>query len=237
MLKEKLLSLDFTANQTDVYLALLERGQTKVGPLISQTGFHRNIVYRALDDLIAQKLVSKISKHGVFYYSPIDPQPLINKQKEQVEIAQEAVKEIKSKKIIEQAEVLVLSGTQGVIDAYEMMVAQKENIYIIGATHDFLQNERIRSFREKAFEKVRKSQIFHHVLRQPQIKSPGNFDVPNKTKVLPKDFPVSPTVIWVCGHISVNIIWSKPETLFVIKNKKIADNYRAYFNLLWKKSK
>jgi len=233
MLKEKLINLNFTPNQVSVYLALLELGETKVGSIIKKTGFHRNIIYRALDDLIAQKLVSKITHKGIFYYSVLDPSPILNDIKQQETIAQEVVKEIKSKKHPSPSELMILSGSSGILDLYEMIIEQGKDIYLLGATFDFTQKfqEQVPQLKEK----LDKANIIHLILAQSHVRKQAKTEFKHKLKFLPKYFPPSPHVIWISGNIVAHVIWEEPEAIFVIKNKKIADNYRSYFKLLWKK--
>lgn len=235
MLKEKLLSLNFTPNQADVYLALLEEGESKVGPLIKKTSFHRNLVYRALDDLIKIKLVSRITRKGVFYYKIIDPSSLLHSAQEKLETTKDIIKQIKSVKQKSKSELFVLSGRQGIIDLYEMMIEENADIYLLGATFDF--PEKFQNYTEKLIPKLEKKGIKTIILAQAVTKNIPKTPLISKVKRLPKEFPPSPHVTWICGEIVANVIWETPEAIFVIKNKRIADNYRAYFNLLWKKTK
>jgi len=235
MLKEKLLALNFTANQADVYLALLELGQTKVGPLITKTGFHRNLVYRALDDLINLKLVNRISKRGIFYYQALDPAPLMQKAKQEVELTKETIKAIHSIKQKSTSEVMIFSGRQGLIDLYDIFVDQAQDVYLLGATFDFV--KRFKTYIPKLKEKLDKKDIKHIVLAQSQAKEVPEIAMAHQVKYLPKYFPPTPHVIWISGKIVAHVIWEEPEAIFIIKNKKIADNYKSYFNLLWKKIK
>ncbi|NQT49834.1 hypothetical protein HQ571_04030 [Candidatus Kuenenbacteria bacterium] len=236
MLKEKLQQLNFTPNQADVYLALLELGESKVGPLIKKTNFHRNIVYRALDDLIAQKLVSRITRRGVFYYSILNPDPLIQNLKSQEEIAKDVIKEIKSQKKPSPSEMIILSGEQGMLDIYEMIIQQGEDVYLIGATFTF--PTQYKSFIPLLKKAKTKKKIVHYAVAQPQAREhkAETLKTVDHLRFLPKNFPASPMVLWISGNIVGHIMWETPPVAFLIKNKKIADNYREYFQLLWKMS-
>ena len=205
MLKEQLLELDFTSNQADVYLALLALGQTKVGPIISKTGFHRNIVYRALGDLIARKLAYKITKRGISYFEATDPEPLLTETERKKETAREVMKLIKQKKGTSQSEVLVLSGHQGVIDLCEMVLKTGEDLYLLGANYRIMttHKEYYPSFEERLIKK----EIKRFVLPSAQYRGSEHLNREAQTKFLPPSFNPSPVVIWIFGDRVAKALW------------------------------
>jgi hypothetical protein len=44
----------------------------------------------------------------------------------------------------------------------------------------------------------------------------------------------SPSVVWIWGDKVANMVWSEKPVAFVFENKETAQNYRKYFELLWK---
>lgn len=231
MLREQLLELNFTPNQANVYETLLELGQTKVGPIISKTQFHRNIVYRALEDLMARKLVYKITKRGIAYFEATDPAPLLDEIRKKQELASSVIKEIKSKKGSSKTEVLVLSGHQGVIDLCEMVIRAGEDLYLIGANYRIMETHK--EYYPKYEQKLLQKHIKRFVLAQSQFRGLEELNKQAETKNLPTTFSSSPIVTWIFGETVAHLLWEQSETIFVIKNKKIADNYRQYFQILW----
>lgn len=233
MLKENLLNLGFTNNQAEVYLALLEMGQTKVGPLIKKLGFHRNIIYRALDDLEAKKLIYKINKKGIIFFNPTDPSPLLEEIKQKEELAKQTIKEIKKLTRISPSEVLVFTGEQGIKDLANLVLKENEDLYLIGANGKI--DKRYQNYFRRWEEKRIEKNIKRWHLATKETKNTYFNKLKNlKVKYLPELFS-SPMVIWIFGRITAHVIWEKPETIFLIKNKKIADDYRKYFKLLWQK--
>lgn len=229
MLREQLLELDFTSNQAETYLALLELGQTKVGPVISKTGFHRNIVYRALEDLIARKLVYKITKRGVAHFEATDPSPLLEELRSKQRVAHEVIEEVKKKHGVSASEVFVYSGEQGVKDVNNQI---EDDLYLIGANGTIM--ERYPEYFKKFEERRIKKGLKKYMLTDPKMRGTAFVSTPlTEVKYLPSSTS-SPMVIWISGNLVAHLLWEKPETIFVIKNKKIADNYRDYFQLLWK---
>lgn len=235
MLEENLLQLGFTHNKVVVYISLLKLGQTKVGPLLHKTGFHRNIVYRELNDLIEKKLVNVINKKGVNYYTAIDPEPLLFEQKKKEETARNVLQEIKGLQKQSYSEVMVLAGRQGILDLCEMVLKEKADVYVIGGTFNIIKElgPELIKFQERATQKNIKQFTLAQALSEKE-----NFNLlkTDKLRYLPKDFTPSPHVIWVFGKVVVHVLWEEPQTIFIIKNEKLADNYRGYFKLLWNKA-
>lgn len=235
LLKDKLLHLGFTPNQASVYVALLEQGQAKIGPLAEQTGLHRYIVYQALQDLLARKLVVKLSKRGVAYYSAADPEPLVHEFGRKEKLAADTAHEIRSQGRTSPAEALVLTGRQGIVDLYEMMLQTGEDIYLIGANFTIV--GRYRDSMQEMERRVKARQTKYHILVQAGAAVAPPRGIKMAIRHLPRSFAPSPHVIWVTGDIVANVLWEQPELIFVIKNKKIADSYRQYFRVLWSRSR
>jgi sugar-specific transcriptional regulator TrmB len=235
MLKEKLTKLNLTNNQTETYLALLELGESKVGPIIKKTNFHRNIVYQSLEELIQKRLVSKVTKRGVFYFNLLDPEAFLNKIKKQEAVAQEVIKEIKSQSHPFPSEITVLSGKKSILNLYDIILEQEKDVYLIGATFQFSKEfaEKIPILKK---EKEKKG-IIHYAIAQADTRQSQFTNTVDQIRFLPKTFPPSPHVIWISGNIIGHIIWENPPIAILIKNKKIAENYREYFKVLWKISK
>ncbi len=234
MLKEQLLELNFTPNQADVYLALLDLGQTKVGAILKSTGFHRNIVYRALEDLEKRKLVYKITKRGVAYFEATDPRPILDEIDKKKELAGSVIKEIKNKKSVSQSETHVYTGFQGIQDLCESVIDAGEDVYLIGSNGfiDIRYPEYFAKYNEK---RIKKNITIHH-LAIPETAGTDFLKPPLlKVRFLPTNF-ASPLVVWIFSDTVAQVLWEQPETIFVVKNKKIANNYREYFKLLWKQS-
>src|SRR3989339_331921 len=235
MLKDLLLQLQFTSNQADVYIALLELGQTKIGPLLQKTGFHRNIVYTALAELIKRKLVNKTTKRGVAYFHVLDPHPLIDELMQQQQLAQLTVGEIHSKKQVTYSESLTLSGKEGIRDLVEMVLRERADVYLIGSVMNL--SHILEKEKELIQERIQKKEIQRFALVQAHVQHHADFAFFTGVRALPKQFPPSPVVIWIFGDVVAHVLWEEPETIFVLRNAKIAENYRHYFQLLWKQAK
>ncbi|OGY84084.1 MAG: hypothetical protein A3F54_00850 [Candidatus Kerfeldbacteria bacterium RIFCSPHIGHO2_12_FULL_48_17] len=231
MLNEQLQNLGFSKNQAQVYLTLFDLGQTKVGPIIQRTGFHRNIIYRALDELIARKLVHRLSKRGVFYYEPASTEQLIFELDQKKSLAEQVLLELARKRAQPTSEVFVLSGKQGVADLFNAVLAEDDDLYLIGANGAGFRDHRdeaLKFDRKRVAKGIRRFHLAIETTRGSELNALPDTQV----KYLPGNFS-SPLVIWVFGSVVAQVLWEKPETIFLIRNKKLAEDYRKYFQLLW----
>ena len=92
-MKEKLIKqlgdLNFSEKEAAVYVSLAELGQTSAGKIIQDTGYHRNVVYTALDKLINKKLAFKIRRKNITYFQITDPSQLRQNAQQHLETSTE----------------------------------------------------------------------------------------------------------------------------------------------------
>jgi len=88
-------------------------------------------------------------------------------------------------------------------------------------------------------QRIKGKQIEHYAVAQPQARAQKKeiLQSVEHLRFLPDNFPPSPLVLWISGHFVSHVLWEQTPVAFLIRNKKIADNYRQYFQLLWKTSK
>ncbi|MBP6888267.1 MAG: hypothetical protein KBC21_01065 [Candidatus Pacebacteria bacterium] len=118
--------LGLTSNQTYIYLHLAKKGKAKAGEMIKSLGFHRNIVYGTLEELIEKRLVSSSKENGVLMYKISDPQRLVAEQEDRVRLAKDAVGELtKYAKEVTSQQIIIYEGQKDFVTqarrAYEIM--------------------------------------------------------------------------------------------------------------------
>lgn len=231
MVKELLEQLNFTPNQIAVYLALFDLGEAKVGDIIKETGFHRNIIYRALDDLEERQLVFHVTKSGVSYFQATSPEPLLAEARAQERIANQAIEELSKRQKRTPSEVLIFTGKKGVQELLNKVLDAGQDLYLIGANGEI--QERYPEMLT-AFEHQRAKLGFerHHLAIQDIEGQPFANIQDTSMKFLPPQFS-SPNVTWIFGDKIAHVLWEQPETIFFIHNAKIAKDYRKYFDMLW----
>jgi len=233
MIKDNLLQLNFSSSQADVYLAFVSLGQTKVGPIIEKTGFHRNIVYRALESFVKRGLAYKTSKRGVAYYTPVEPKKLFEEFSKKQSIAESVAAELQEVKP-GLTEIKTLTDTQGIIDYLNLLLESKTDILVLGL--DYHLQKKYPEIYQKFEKNLLEKKVKRQVLTYPEFKEDTHLLKNAETRFLPKEYIKSPVLINIFGDSVAQLLWLNPVVIIVVKNKEMAEGYRDYFKLLWNKS-
>src|SRR3989344_459723 len=65
--------IGLTDSEIKVYLALLELGSSKKGPIVKKSGITSSKVYEVVDKLIKKGMASYVTKDGVRYFNAAPP--------------------------------------------------------------------------------------------------------------------------------------------------------------------
>lgn len=93
-MQKELQLLGLSTSEAKVYEALVHLGPVKAGAVIARVDVHRNIVYRALDTLVANGYVSRVERNGVWHFSITDPQSFMVSTKRRELVLGELVQQI-----------------------------------------------------------------------------------------------------------------------------------------------
>ncbi len=127
-----------------------------------------------------------------------------------------------------------LQGFEGIVQLCQDVLSAGEDLYLIGANGALYERHKqfFIDFDKKRIEKGIKR---HHLSLERTRGSPINKQPSTEVRYLPSTFG-SPMVIWIFGNTVANILWDD-QVVYVTTNKKVADDYRKYFGLLWKQAK
>jgi sugar-specific transcriptional regulator TrmB len=238
MLRNKLIKFGLSTNESDVYITIAQNKDIKAGEIIKILNINRALVYRALESLISNNIISEFKNKGGKTYNANDPISFLTNANDKVTLAQEIELEIKSLIQIPnlQNDVMMFRGEKAIIDFMNLVVETKQTWYILGAVWGMRKPE-FNDHIELLKNKLRKSKTKTKVIAKHGLE--GLSWTPQElttTRVLPEDFANSPIVVHIFGDYVCHTIWEKPETVIVIKNKVIALDYKKYFDLIWEKS-
>lgn len=235
--------IGLTETEIKVYLALLSLGATSAGKVFYETGIHRKNLYDALNKLTSKGLVTYVKENKIKFFQAKNPENLLNYIEEQklkieekkTEI-QKLIPELKSKfnSLTPEIEAEIYRGEEGIKTILRECLNYKEVLFI-GATGDV--ENRLPYFwpnYNKKREKLKcnwKLLLVHESKDKSIIKSKYY-----EYKVLPKILS-GLNVIYIYGDYVANVLWLEKPLAFVTKHKTLADNYRKYFNYLWKNIK
>ncbi|MBT7902261.1 hypothetical protein HN587_00205 [Candidatus Woesearchaeota archaeon] len=244
MYEELLRELGLSPNESRVYEALLQLGESSVQTISLKSGVHRRNVYDALAKLIGKGLSSELFVKGEKQFKASNPRRLLELIKEKEERINVVLPEMQAKYdlVQEKEEAYFYRGVDGFKNYLQDILKTKETVYFIGAKAFWL-DPRLKHFLPR-FERERKKAgiKFKHLFdHEVKTQKPEILKLVGKPyKFLPKKYS-SLTAVDIFGDyvvtfvgVGVGVGHLHEEPLqFVLKSKKLADGYRKFFQFMW----
>lgn len=247
-MEQELLKLGFSANQAKVYLALLELGQTRVGPIITKSKLPRQTVYNTLFELEEKELIFSVIKSGRKNFQTKDPQQLLENVRIQEETIEKILPQLISRRDTSKniSDIKVYEGLDGfkTVHMTNIRNTKKESsAYFISAGNQKWMDLAKESGMLYKYEKLRIEKEIKEkfVVYENQRK---DIDVTNKEfsnqlpsqkrqyRFLPDSFD-SPVSIQIWQDRIDLVIFSNSPIIFEIKNIEVVHSFENYFNFLW----
>ena len=243
--QEKLESLGLSGNEAKIYIFLLKHGEKSTGPIIKETGVANSRVYESLNSLINRGLVNyRIQKYGKLFQAA-DPSKFVENEEERLKMIQSFIPELKSIKNKEQKEtnLSIYEGLDGFKTAFKKIIddcPKEETIYILGFSEQQYANESLRTFLAnmnlRSAQKKQKLKILMDQSVRQNLGKDRSKEKYSEVKYMPRGY-ISPAAIDIFGDYTYIFLWEEKPFVFMIKNKRIADSFKTYFNFLWKLAK
>ena len=230
--------LGLTNAEIKVYMALLELGNSTAGPIREKSNLQNSVVHRALQSLINKGLINYILESKRKIYQATDPENFfhfIDDKKKRFEIILPELKE-KQKYAKEEEKATIYKGVRGIKEVYNIMINHNAKEYLtFGGGYmceKRMGTEWWESIHTKRIaNKLSSRQIFDETVRKfgkNLIRRPLS-----KVKYINKDFAQFQETIIVGDLVAINVFTENPYS-FLIKDQKVAEGYKKYFELLWK---
>ena len=243
-------NIGLTKNEVKVYLALIDLGETTTTPLVKRAVIPSSKVYPALDRLIQKGLVSYILKSNKKFYSATNPRNLIDflstKEKD-LEQQKEEVEKLIPQFLLKQtmrevpAEAQVYEGQEGIRTIFYSMFNElkRGDEYYVFYSGTFEEFTSWKLFFRSIHIKREKLGIIVKMILDAQLKSVarevGKGLKNYKVRFFQEPLPNSWTMIY---QDKVLIATAIPQTIgFVIQSKAITDQYKTFFQSMWKRAK
>lgn len=247
-MQKELEQLGYSPNQAKTYLALLELGQTTVGPIVKKTGLHRQIVYNTLAELEKMDLIQSAIKNNRQNFQIIDPRKIVEVIKKQQSLAEDLIPELLAaqKKKAAGQEVKIYEGVEG----FQTMqlnnikyMPENSQYYVLGAGGpkwvDLMQkNNFISKFEKLRLEKkIKIKLISFESIREEMDKIikeiPGQSEKDLKFwKFLPSTYDNPAGILIYPDRVAI-ITYTEPILVVEIKNIKFVQSFKHYFDTLW----
>jgi sugar-specific transcriptional regulator TrmB len=241
-----LLRIGLTEGEAKIYAALLELGPSSVGPIKKRTKISHSNIYEILERLVSKGIVTAIIKNGVKNFQAVSPgnlsQYLDKKEedlKKQRSILEKALPRIKAlQEIHPKQEAMLFVGLKGLRTAYEEFYKDSkkgdENLWIY--IHD------------EKYSKISDKFYLHTWAKLPKkIKSRGIADASYRKSKFAKEFQKKHEMRFVdfpifshgevYGDKFLLISWEDPIIAVLVQAKHVSENFRKYFENVWKMGK
>ena len=233
-------TVGLTGNDSAVYLYLQERGSSMSGSKIAiATKLHRQYVYNSLEKLIKLGLIESIKGGARFKYKALPPVQVTKLARRKLDEAEEIERELKTISTVgAEQDFEVYMGEKAVLE-YETKLMHSlpfnTKQYIIGGSSDtFIQffgdlyNELAEVTNKKGLES-------YYVACKEEMPWPEEAKKAQKSfqyKVL--DSLPKTAISTVVRNDTVGIYsMVSPPLIYVIKSKRVADDYKKFFDMLW----
>jgi len=244
-MQDKLIELGLSKNESIIYLFLLKNPNITTGPIIKETGISNSRVYESINSLISKGLVTYTVQKSGKYFSASSPDKFLEKEEERKKQIESFVPELK--KLIGKGEsktsTAVFEGFDGFKTAFKKIIndcSKGETIYILGFSEQQYSNESLRLFLTnmnlKSQEKKQKLKIILDDSSKNSLGKDREKEIYTEVKYMPKGY-LSPSAIDIFEDYVYIFLWEEKPFVFMIKNQKIADSFKHYFDFLWKIAK
>ncbi len=234
--------LGLSPNEAKIYESLLDLNEAGVGEISTQAKVHRRNVYDAINRLIDKGLVFPILTKGEHIYAPVDPGKLLELVKEKETELNKVLPELQKryqKELISQ-EAYIYRGIEGFKNYMRDALRVGEDIYAIGAKLAWL-DPQVQTLSEQIGKEMKRKNINWHILFDEKVKKAGEENYKKfgqNYRFIPNKYLTDSTINifgdYVVNYSGIHIKKiDENGTMFIIRDKKIANSYREWFKLLW----
>ncbi len=230
-------------NEVNLYINLLDLGESSASNLAIKCGLHRTHVYDVIENLIKKGFVSYVIRDGAKYYRASPPERVLEFIKEKREHFEELESEMKhvlhtllekgnsprSKESVE-----VYSGKEGIKTIYNEILRTVKEYYVLGATGKIAEELEFyfpHHEKERIKRKIKVKLLFNSELKGKSITRRDFAEI----RYLPPEHKAPVPITMYEDKVAI-LVWRTPSAI-LIKERDIAKTYKDYFNFLWQISK
>jgi len=232
--------LGLTKNERKVFLELTKLGKSTALDIAKKAEIHRPNVYDALRELEKKGLIlSRIEENRRLFVArgAEKIKEYIGEIRQEVEDIVPYLKDISQPEKSEEESIMMSKGVFAIRDALTSLLELNATIKVLGASKEALDAFGMGFLQEFHKKRLAKKVEMKHIYQQDM---PGRISHLNKMKYtearfLPKKYDSSVSTA-ISGDTVLLLILTHPVSVIKIKNRKIADCYAKYFEILWSKA-
>jgi len=240
--------IGMTKGEAKVYLSLFSLGLTTTGPIVRESGVSASKVYKVLERLAQKGLVSHVVKNRTKFFQAADPERLLDflelREKKialEKKSLEKLIPELKKKRgsLSKAQSVEVFEGIEGIKTARTKLMNELEKgdqVNILGVSKESqttLKGFWTQGTKVRIKKGVKSRMLFDRTAPEKFVKESNSLPLTN-AKFLSPEF-ISPS--WfVVGQNFVQLgVQSEKHVSILIRNEKISESFRQYFDSLWNK--
>jgi sugar-specific transcriptional regulator TrmB len=241
---ENLEMMGLTKNEINVYRAILESGQCSGTEIRRKAGIANSQVYAALDTLLQKGMIAYERHSSGKIYSALDPAVLKELAQERMNKITESIPFLESIKKTgkKPSDTAVFEGYSGFKAALYKMTQdcpKGEIVDVIGFSNQSYKSKRLVNIMRDVNKLARKK---NHKLRVIfDNKQNAYVEERRKDKMFEMRFMgrgfKSPAALNIYQDTVYFLIWEETPYAFMIKNRKVTEGFKVYFEFLWKMAK
>jgi sugar-specific transcriptional regulator TrmB len=241
---EVLEELGLTKSEIKTYITLLELGSSTAGLILEKSALQNSVMHKALNSLIEKGIINYVLEGRRKIYSATEPEHFIQYIDDKKKRFEQLLPELKKKKNIlrETEAATIYKGKRGITEVYYKLVnlpVKEVKEYLT-----FGGGEECASFMgmtwwlnvhsKRVANKLPSRQVFDESVK----KDAGDIEKKPITNVryLSKELAQFQETVIVGDYVAINVFTENAYS-FLIHDKKVAEGYRKYFELLWNMAK
>ena len=243
MVESVLRDLGLSEREVKVYIALLEIGETTVGPIASKSRIQHSKIYQVIEKLVDKGLATFIIKSKTKYFQAQDPKFLLYLLKEKEKQLSNILPKLQLKRKFsnQRQTARVYEGYRAIQSLYEMLIDGLDKTsyyYVFPFKKEYLSSPFAMRFLRKAHLKLAEKKIDDRLIAHQSIKKQfkENYQGINnlKCRFTKEDFPLG---LMIVNDKIINVIWGERPTAIEIRSEQLAEQYKKFFLEMWKKAK
>jgi predicted transcriptional regulator len=249
MHEEILREIGLSPNEARVYEALLRIGESSVQKISTKSGVHRRNVYDALTKLTDKGLVAQVVLKGEKNFRVTDPQRLATILKDKEDRLAQALPQMQEQfqTIKHEEQAYIYRGVRGFRNYMQDILDVGEDFYAIGAKGGWF-DPRLSAFRIRFYKEFKRKKIIGWHLFDWEMRKHVKMDIDTPVKIhkkharfLPPKYSTNSAIDFfgdrVVTFTGLHINQLEDDLVqFVLISRKLAENYRKWFWLMWEAS-
>ncbi len=227
--------LGLTNREIEVYIKLIELGESSAADLAKDSSISRTHVYEALRTLMDKGLASSVTKDFKKYYIAADSSKLLEVVRETQSRISSLIPMLERIRTPKEAipKIEVYEGKEGVKTIMMDTLKLKRGSEILLLNVGEHTKQVMGPFAKLYFKEKQKKDIKSRVIFSKKFE----FLDPTAEKKFTIRKDTSPTLTMIYGNKVSIVFWLEKPMAVVIESKEAAKEYKQYFEVLWKQAK